>query len=185
MYNLLITNVPGPQIPLYAAGVPVVAMYPVAQLAKGQALALSVTSYNGQVFFGLTADREAIPDLHDFGALLHEALDEFPRTGSRSNRAAARQAAADEQAGEPVPPPVPDSGPNPAAKLGTSVPTKPRTRATAKAAAAPTPTDESVPARRRPPATGGTPSRARARPVPKPTPPRPARPTPTGSEAAE
>ena len=66
-----------------AAGVPVVAMYPVATLAKGQALALSVTSYNGEVFFGLTADADAIPDLADFGALLHEAIDEFPMTTTR------------------------------------------------------------------------------------------------------
>jgi hypothetical protein len=76
-YNLMITNVPGPQIPLYAAGIPVVAMYPVAPLPKGQALALSLTSYNGKVFFGLMADRGAVPDLEDFGTQLQEAVDEF------------------------------------------------------------------------------------------------------------
>ena len=61
MYNVLITNVPGPQVPLYAAGFPVEAMFPVAPLALGQALAVSCTSYNGGVYFGMTADREAIP----------------------------------------------------------------------------------------------------------------------------
>ncbi len=90
LYNLLITNVPGPQIPLYAAGMPVVAMYPVASLGKGQALALSVTSYNGSVFFGLTADADAIPDLADFGAQLLESLDEFAAlAGERTSMAKA------------------------------------------------------------------------------------------------
>ena len=66
MYNVLITNVPGPQVPLYAAGFPVDAMYPVAPLGLGQALAVSCTSYNGRVFFGMTADRDAIPDVEEF-----------------------------------------------------------------------------------------------------------------------
>ncbi|WP_111768304.1 WS/DGAT/MGAT family O-acyltransferase [Nakamurella deserti] len=83
LYNLLVTNVPGPQVPLYAAGIPVDAMYPVAPLSQGQTLAVSVTSYNGRVFFGLTADRDAMPDLDDFGPLLQEAVDEFPATATR------------------------------------------------------------------------------------------------------
>ncbi|RIJ70907.1 wax ester/triacylglycerol synthase family O-acyltransferase [Nakamurella silvestris] len=77
VYNLLVTNVPGPQIPLYAAGALVVAMYPVASLAPGQALALSVTSYNGTVYFGLTADRDAMPDVDEFGAHIREAVEEL------------------------------------------------------------------------------------------------------------
>ncbi|GAA1997833.1 wax ester/triacylglycerol synthase family O-acyltransferase [Nakamurella flavida] len=80
LYNVLITNVPGPQVPLYAAGLPVSAMYPVAPLAKGQALAVSCTSYDGSVFFGLTADRDAIPDVAQFAELLGEALDELLAT---------------------------------------------------------------------------------------------------------
>ena len=51
MYNVLITNVPGPQVPLFAAGFPVDAMYPVAPLGPGQALAVSCTSYNGAGVF--------------------------------------------------------------------------------------------------------------------------------------
>ncbi len=77
MYNMLITNVPGPQIPLYAAGWPVVAMYPVAPLTAGQALAVAVTSYHGGVFFGLTADRDAIPDVTEFAEHIGEAIDEL------------------------------------------------------------------------------------------------------------
>jgi hypothetical protein len=80
MYNVLITNVPGPQIPLYAAGFPVDAMYPVAPLAIGQALAVSCTSYNGSVFFGMTADRDAIPDVEEFGVQISEAIEELKAT---------------------------------------------------------------------------------------------------------
>ncbi len=76
-YNLLVTNAPGPQVPLYAGGWPVTAMYPVAPLAKGQALAVSCTSYNGTVFFGLTADRDAVPDVEAFADHLGEAVDEL------------------------------------------------------------------------------------------------------------
>jgi len=77
MYNLLITNAPGPQVPLYAAGWPVVAMYPVAPLGKGQALAVAVTSYNGGVYFGLTADRDTMPDVEEFAEHIGEAVDEL------------------------------------------------------------------------------------------------------------
>ena len=80
MYNVLITNVPGPQVPLYAAGFPVEAMYPVAPLALGQALAVSCTSYNGGVYFGLTADRDAIPDVEEVAVLITEAIDELLST---------------------------------------------------------------------------------------------------------
>jgi diacylglycerol O-acyltransferase len=80
MYNVLITNVPGPQVPLYAAGFPVEAMYPVAPLGLGHALAVSCTSYNGKVFFGMTADRDAIPDVEEFALQITEAVDEILST---------------------------------------------------------------------------------------------------------
>jgi hypothetical protein len=94
-YNLLITNVPGPQVPLYAAGYPVVAMYPVAPLTVGHALAVSCTSYNGGVFFGVTADREAVPDVEEFAAQIAEAVDEIrstaPAGGTRSKPTRSRR----------------------------------------------------------------------------------------------
>jgi hypothetical protein len=62
MFNLLVTNAPGPQQPRYLAGARLVEAYPVAPLTKGQALSIGVTSYDGQVFFGLFADRDALPD---------------------------------------------------------------------------------------------------------------------------
>ena len=81
MYNVLVTNVPGPQIPLVRGGFQVVAMYPVAPLAKGHTLAVACTSYNGRVFFGLTADRDAMPDVEEFASHIGESVDELaPRT---------------------------------------------------------------------------------------------------------
>lgn len=62
-HDLLITDVPGPQQPLYAAGVPLVASYPVLPLPPGQLLTIGVTSYAGQVCFGLAGDRDALSDL--------------------------------------------------------------------------------------------------------------------------
>ncbi len=62
-YNLMITNVPGPQTPLYAAGALLVGSYPVVPLTSGHGLSIGVTSYNGGVFVGLNADRDAIGDL--------------------------------------------------------------------------------------------------------------------------
>lgn len=79
-YDVLITNAPGPQVPLYAAGIPVIAMYPVAPLAKHHALALSCTSYRGSVYFGMTAAREAMPDGDEFAMLVDEAVSELMRT---------------------------------------------------------------------------------------------------------
>ncbi len=77
MYNVLVTNAPGPQVTLYAGGSPVVAMYPIAPLAKGQALAVACTSYNGGVFFGFTVDRDAIPDVEEFAEHIGEAIVEL------------------------------------------------------------------------------------------------------------
>jgi len=85
LYNVLITNVPGPQVPLYAAGFPVTAMYPVAPLGPGQALAVSCTSYNGRVFFGVTADRDAIPDIEEFALQIHEAIEELRSTAGKQS----------------------------------------------------------------------------------------------------
>lgn len=77
VYNVMITNVPGPQTPLFAGDSEMLSTYPVTPLAKGQALAIGVTSYNGGVYFGLNADREAMPDVDDLGASIIESLAEL------------------------------------------------------------------------------------------------------------
>jgi diacylglycerol O-acyltransferase len=75
--QLSVTNVPGPQSPLYAAGAVMEQTYPVPPLLPGHALAIGVTSYDGQMFYGVTADRDRVPDADTFAACLSEALDEL------------------------------------------------------------------------------------------------------------
>ncbi len=86
LYNVVITNVPGPQTPLYAAGARMVSTYPVTPLGRGQALSIGLTSYDGGVYYGLYADRDAMPDADVLGRgvvdALHELL-EAPRVGTR------------------------------------------------------------------------------------------------------
>ena len=75
--QLSVTNVPGPQSPLYAAGAVMEQTYPVPPLLPGHALAIGVTSYDGQVFYGVTADRDLAPDAETFAVCVSEALDEL------------------------------------------------------------------------------------------------------------
>src|SRR3712207_1116491 len=69
-YNVLVTNVPGPPRPLYAMGARMLDMFPVVPLAGGQAVAVGVTTYDGVVHYGLTADRDAAPDVDRLAAAL-------------------------------------------------------------------------------------------------------------------
>ena len=80
LFNLVVTNVPGPQYPLYAAGARMLAMHPVVPLAKGQGLSIGLTSYDGGVYYGLNADRDALPDVDVLAALLEESLGELVGT---------------------------------------------------------------------------------------------------------
>jgi WS/DGAT/MGAT family acyltransferase len=77
LYNVMITNVPGPQAPLYAGDAEMLSTYPVTPLAKGQALSIGITSYNGGVFYGLNADRDAMPDVDVLGQSIVESLAEL------------------------------------------------------------------------------------------------------------
>src|SRR5918999_253625 len=80
IFNLVVTNVPGPQFPLYAAGARMLEMFPVVPLAKGQALAIGLTSYDGGVYYGFNGDRDAMHDLDVLAGLVHESLDELLTT---------------------------------------------------------------------------------------------------------
>jgi len=88
MFNLVVTNVPGPQFPLYAAGALMLGAYPVVPLAKGQAVSIGLTSYDGGVYFGLNADRDAMTDVDVLAeclqAALAELLDTVPANRRRS-----------------------------------------------------------------------------------------------------
>jgi diacylglycerol O-acyltransferase len=76
-FQLSVTNVPGPQFPLYASGAQMEQTYAVHPLLPGHALAIGVTSYDGNVFYGVTADRDLVPDAEVFATCLDEALDEL------------------------------------------------------------------------------------------------------------
>jgi diacylglycerol O-acyltransferase / wax synthase len=80
IFNLVVTNVPGPQFPLYAAGARMLELFPVVPLAKGQALAIGLTSYDGGVYYGLNGDRDAMPDVDVLAGMVHESLDELRGT---------------------------------------------------------------------------------------------------------
>jgi diacylglycerol O-acyltransferase len=83
IYNLVVTNVPGPQFPLYAAGAKMLEMFPVVPLSKNQGLAIGITSYDGGVYFGLNADRDAMTDVDGLAAMIEESLEELVGTVPR------------------------------------------------------------------------------------------------------
>jgi WS/DGAT/MGAT family acyltransferase len=74
LFNLIITNVPGPQQPLYLGDARMLSTYPVMPLARGQAVSIGLTSYDGGVYFGLNGDRNAMPDLDLLGQCLVDSL---------------------------------------------------------------------------------------------------------------
>jgi len=76
-FNLVISNVPGPQVPLYSAGAQLQHFYPVSTLVDGQGLNMTVQSYNGNLDFGFVADRDLVPDLWIMTDLLHEEMAEL------------------------------------------------------------------------------------------------------------
>jgi diacylglycerol O-acyltransferase len=76
-FNLLITNVPGAQKQMYVAGAKLLETYAVPPLLQNQVLALGITSYNGTVYYGINADRDAMSDVEVLPVLLREALDEL------------------------------------------------------------------------------------------------------------
>ncbi|NEK85347.1 wax ester/triacylglycerol synthase family O-acyltransferase [Blastococcus saxobsidens] len=74
LFNLVVTNVPGPQVPLYAAGGRMLQVFPVVPLARGQGLSIGMTSYDGTVFFGLNADRDSVGDVDVLADLIEQQV---------------------------------------------------------------------------------------------------------------
>jgi diacylglycerol O-acyltransferase len=96
MFNLVVTNVPGPQFPLYMLGRRLQAMYPMVPLAATQALGVAIISYDGRLDFGLVGDFDAMPDLEELAGDLTAAIAELveaagvrPRPDRRPRRRAA------------------------------------------------------------------------------------------------
>ena len=92
LFNLIVTNVPGPQFPLYTRGREMQDVFPVAFLPEDHALAIAIMSYNGKVNFGLLGDYDAMGDLQAVADGIEQSLAELvalakKRGGSRSTDA--------------------------------------------------------------------------------------------------
>ena len=77
LFNLIVTNVPGPQFPLYLLGREMQEIVPIAFLPENHALAIAIMSYNGKIDFGLLGDYDAMPDIEAVGDLIEESLEEL------------------------------------------------------------------------------------------------------------
>jgi len=87
-HQIVITNVPGPQDPVYMAGEPVAEVYPCVPLSGHRAVSIGVTSYRGRMFFGIVADRDAVPDVDVLAQCIEDALAELvDSVKQRSGRA--------------------------------------------------------------------------------------------------
>jgi hypothetical protein len=94
LFNLIVTNVPGPQIPLYVLGRELQDVFPVAFLPEHHALAIAIMSYNGGINFGLLADYDSMEDVDLIADGLNESLNELlEAAGSKQARAEADLAA--------------------------------------------------------------------------------------------
>lgn len=94
MYNVIISNVPGPRSTLYFLGAQMEAYYPVSALAHGQALNITVMSYAGGLYFGFTACPDKVPSVQRLAVYTGEALDELERVFlGRKGRPAPKRAA--------------------------------------------------------------------------------------------
>jgi WS/DGAT/MGAT family acyltransferase len=96
LFNLTVTNVPGPQFPLYLMGRPLCRLYPLVPIVDNTALGIAIMSYNGRMDFGLLADYDALPDLDSLATALKAAIAELaavagadvaPRRGRGRSRA--------------------------------------------------------------------------------------------------
>src|SRR4051794_24253160 len=77
LFNLIVTNVPGPQFPLYVRGREMRDVFPIAFLPKNHALAVAIMSYNGTMNFGLLADYDALPDIEYVGEAIEASIAEL------------------------------------------------------------------------------------------------------------
>jgi WS/DGAT/MGAT family acyltransferase len=77
LFNLVVTNVPGPQRPLYVLGRELQAIYPMVPLAENTALGIAIMSYNGQLNFGLVSDYDALADVETLAEELRSSIEEL------------------------------------------------------------------------------------------------------------
>ena len=88
-YNLIVTNVPGPQIPLYLQGALMRTAYPVVPLFENLGLVVGLFSYNGGLYWGINADWEQVVDLHDFLLAVESSFRDLQEAAGQATRRAA------------------------------------------------------------------------------------------------
>ena len=87
LFNLVVTNVPGPQFPLYVLGRRLRDVFPMVPLARRQALSIGIMSYDGEINFGLVGDYETMPGLDSFAEDLEASLEELAATVAQDSTA--------------------------------------------------------------------------------------------------
>jgi diacylglycerol O-acyltransferase / wax synthase len=87
LFNLVVTNVPGPQFPLYVLGRRLQALYPMVPLAENTALGIAIMSYDGQLNFGLVADFDALADVETLAEEVTSAIDEIVAAAAQAGPA--------------------------------------------------------------------------------------------------
>jgi diacylglycerol O-acyltransferase / wax synthase len=90
-FNLVVTNVPGPQFPLYVLGREMRALYPMVPLAQNQAVCVGIMSYNGTLYFGLIGDYDAMSDLDSLALDLEASIEDLSTAVPKRKRAKARK----------------------------------------------------------------------------------------------
>ena len=101
LFNLLVTNIPGPQFPLYVLGRELEELFPLAFLPQNHALAVAIMSYNGGSDYGLLADYDALPDIDVIADGIDESLRELLQAVPRARAAATPANGEADGAGKP------------------------------------------------------------------------------------
>jgi diacylglycerol O-acyltransferase / wax synthase len=83
VFNLVVSNVPGPQIPMYIAGAKLLAQYPIMPIAETMGLSIAATSLAGTMAFGLTADWDTLPDIEFLAGAMEESLGELRKAAGK------------------------------------------------------------------------------------------------------
>ena len=83
-FNIVVTNVPGPQFPLYLLGARMQEIYPLVPLAGNQGLGIALFSYDGRLYWGLNADWDALPDIHGMVEGLHREFESLHKAALES-----------------------------------------------------------------------------------------------------
>ncbi|MBI2237522.1 MAG: DUF1298 domain-containing protein, partial [Actinobacteria bacterium] len=76
-FNLVVSNIPAPQVPMYLAGAKLLANYPSMPLGENSALSVAVTSLAGTMAFGLTGDWDGMPDIDHLATAIEESIDQL------------------------------------------------------------------------------------------------------------